>query len=94
MVEAENGHVAVELVKQKCPDLILMDLHMPVLNGLAATRLLRELDEMCDVPIIAVFANTKESSHAEARAAGCNEYLAKPVDFRELDHLLSNLLAA
>jgi two-component system, cell cycle response regulator DivK len=94
VLEAENGQVAVELAKQKCPDLILMDLNMPVLDGLAATRHLRELEEMCRVPIIAVSANSKDSHKADAFAAGCNEYLSKPVNFQELDHLLDNLLAA
>ena len=60
VLEAENGQAAVELAKQECPDLILMDLHMPVLDGLSATRLLRELDELCDVPIIAVSAHARE----------------------------------
>ena len=94
VLEAENGQVAVELAKQKCPDLILMDVNMPVLDGLAATRLLRELEEMCRVPIIAVSANSKDSHKADALAAGCNEYLTKPVNFKELDHLLISLLAA
>lgn len=94
VLEAENGQVAVELVKQQCPDLILMDLDMPVLDGLAATRILRELEEMSDIPIIAVSANSKESYQTAACAAGCNEYLTKPVDFNELNHLLSRHLAA
>lgn len=94
VLEAENGQVAVELAKRKCPDLILMDLNMPVLDGLAATRILRELEELCRVPIIAVSANTKESHQAAAFAAGCNEYMTKPVNFNELDNLLGSLLAA
>lgn len=94
VLEAENGQIAVELAKQKCPDLILMDLNMPVLDGLAATRVLRELKAMCRVPIIAVSANSKQSHKADALAAGCNEYLTKPVNFKELDHLLNSLLAA
>jgi CheY-like chemotaxis protein len=71
-----------------------MDLDMPVLDGLAATRILRALAELCDVPIIAVSAHTIESHRADAFAAGCNEYLTKPVDFTRLDYLLNSLLAA
>ena len=94
VLEAENGLAAVELAKRKCPDLILMDLNMPVLDGLAATRLLRQLDESCRVPIIAVSAYPIESCQADAFAAGCDEYISKPVDFEELNHLLNSLLAA
>ncbi|MGA9997706.1 MAG: response regulator [Pyrinomonadaceae bacterium] len=94
VLEAENGWAAIELAKRECPDLILMDLHMPVLDGLAATRRLRELDEICDVPIIAVSANPKDSHRDHAIAAGCNEYISKPIDFEHLDYLLSSLLAA
>ena len=94
VLEAENGQVAVELAKRKCPDLILMDLNMPVLDGLAATRLLRGLDGLCRVPVIAVSAYPKECCQADAFAAGCDEYISKPVDFEELNHLLNSLLAA
>jgi two-component system, cell cycle response regulator DivK len=94
VLEAEDGRAAVELAKHKCPDLILMDLDMPVLDGLAATRLLRELAGLCDVPVIAVSAHTRETHRADAFAAGCNEYLTKPVDFAWLDHLLNSLLTA
>ena len=94
VLEAENGQVAIELVKQKCPDLILMDLQMPVIDGLSATRILRECEEMWDVPIIAVSANPKDSHRRDALAAGCNEYVSKPIDFKHLGYLLSSLLAA
>lgn len=67
---------------------------MPVLDGLAATRLLRTLEALCEIPIIAISANAKESHRAEALAAGCNEYLTKPVDMTRLLHLLDSLLAA
>jgi two-component system, cell cycle response regulator DivK len=94
VLEAENGRVAVELARRKCPDLILMDLDMPVLDGFAATRRLRELDELYRVPIIAVSANPKDAFQADALAAGCNEYISKPVDFDELGYLMNSLLAA
>jgi CheY-like chemotaxis protein len=94
VLEAENGLAAVELARRECPDLILMDLNMPVLDGLAATRLLRGLDGLCGVPVIAISAYPKESCQADAYAAGCNEYISKPVDFDELGYLLNSLLAA
>ncbi|MGH9900316.1 MAG: response regulator, partial [Pyrinomonadaceae bacterium] len=53
VVEAVNGRDAVELARRRCPDLVLMDLGLPVLDGIAATRLMREMEEMCGVPIVA-----------------------------------------
>jgi CheY-like chemotaxis protein len=94
VVEAENGREAVEIARRRCPDLILMDLSMPVMDGLAATRLLRKMEEMYHVPIVAVSANRRESSQADALSAGCNEYLIKPVNFHQLDSLLGNWLPA
>ena len=94
VVEAENGREAIEIVRHKCPDLILMDLSMPVMDGLAATRLLRTTKEACHVPIVAISANRREQSQADALAAGCNEYLTKPVNFHQLDSLLGTWLPA
>jgi CheY-like chemotaxis protein len=92
VVEAENGLEAIESARRRCPDLILMDLSMPVMDGLVATRLLREIEAMCRVPIVAISANRREQSQADAFAAGCNEYLTKPVNFHQLHSLLGNLL--
>jgi CheY-like chemotaxis protein len=94
VVEAENGREAIEIVRHKCPDLILMDLSMPVMDGLAATRLLRQMEEVSHVPIVAITANRREQSQAEALAAGCNEYLIKPVNFHQLHSLLGTWLPA
>jgi two-component system cell cycle response regulator DivK len=94
VVEAENGREAIEIASRRCPDLILMDLCMPVMDGFAATRLLREIEDMCHIPIIAISANRREQSQDEALAAGCNEYLTKPVNFHQLNSLLSTWLPA
>ena len=94
VVEAENGREAIELARHKCPDLILMDLSMPVMDGFAATRRLRQIEEVSHVPIVAITANRKEQSQADALAAGCNEYLTKPVNFHQLHSLLDNWLEA
>jgi two-component system cell cycle response regulator DivK len=94
VVEAENGLEAIKMTRHKCPDLILMDLSMPVMDGLAATRLLRQTKEASHVPIVAITANRKEQSQADALAAGCNEYLTKPVNFHQLNSLLNTWLPA
>lgn len=93
VVEAVNGQQAIEIVQQEQPDLILMDLSLPMLDGLTATRRIRELNGMRNVPIIAVSAHDTADFHADALAAGCNEYVTKPIDFQQLERLLERLIA-
>jgi len=93
VVEAENGEEAVGKAEAETPDLILMDLSLPILDGLAATRRIRQLPDFSKVPVIAVSAHDTVDFHAEALAAGCNEYVTKPIDFDELEILLQRLLA-
>jgi two-component system cell cycle response regulator DivK len=92
VVEAVNGQEAVEKARNEHPDLILMDLSLPLLDGLAATRRIREYAELKKVPIVAVSAHDTADFHAEALAAGCNEYVTKPIDFDQLETLLSRLI--
>ncbi len=94
VIEAENGEEAVTKAEAENPDLILMDLSLPILDGLAATRLIRQLPDFGKVPVVAVSAHDTADFHAEALAAGCNEYVTKPIDFNELEILLQRLLAA
>jgi CheY-like chemotaxis protein len=92
VVEAVNGKQAVEFADAENPDIILMDLSLPMLDGLAATRRIREQNGHSKVPIIAVSAHDSADFHAEALAAGCNEYVTKPIDFDQLVQLLDRLL--
>lgn len=92
VVEAVNGREAVEKAVSERPDLILMDLSLPHLDGLAATRRIREQDGLSRVPIVAVSAHDTADFHADALAAGCNEYVTKPIDFDQLESLLQRLL--
>jgi CheY-like chemotaxis protein len=92
VVEAENGVEAVEIARRECPDLIIMDLSMPLLDGFAATRRIREIKELCHVRIVAVSGNGK-GQHDAALAAGCDDYLAKPFDFPQLEEILGQLLS-
>ncbi|HKG11897.1 MAG TPA: response regulator [Pyrinomonadaceae bacterium] len=93
VVEAVNGNQAVEAAERDHPDIILMDLSLPQLDGLAATRRIREQQGSHRVPIVAVSAHDSADFHAEALAAGCNEYVTKPIDFDQLVSLLSRLTA-
>ena len=92
VVEAVNGREAVEVAEREHPDLILMDLDLPILDGIAATQRIRKLFGLRDVPIIAVTAYPMSFTHVKAFAEGCNEYVAKPIDFDRMDELLSRYL--
>ena len=92
VVEAMNGEEAVKLAGTESPHLILMDLSLPIIDGLAATRLIRKLPEFESVPIIAVSAHDTSDFQSEAIDAGCNSYVTKPIDFNELEDLIAQLL--
>lgn len=92
VVEAINGEEAVEIAIRERPGLILMDLSLPKLDGLAATRRIRQDPELRQVPIVAVSAHDTADFHADALAAGCNDYVTKPIDFDQLEALLMRLL--
>lgn len=93
VMEAANGKEAVELAARERPDLILMDLNMPVMDGIEATHVLRERSEMAQVPIVAVTAHCSDGDwERKARAAGCDDCVAKPVNFDVLDNVLARFL--
>ena len=92
VVEAMNGEEAVRLAKAESPQLILMDLSLPVIDGLAATRLIRKLPDCQRTPIIAVSAHDTSDFQSEAIRAGCNSYITKPIDFNELEALIGQFL--
>jgi CheY-like chemotaxis protein len=91
--EAVNGLEAVKAAERETPSIILMDLSLPIVDGLAATRRIRQLPDLADVPIIAVSAHDTADFHAEALAAGCDAYITKPIDYTELEDLITDLTA-
>jgi CheY-like chemotaxis protein len=92
VVHAVDGWEAVKVALQERPHLILMDLHLPVLDGTEVTCLLSEQDGLRDIPVVAVTAHDTADSRADASDAGCVEYVTKPVDFDRLDGIISRLL--
>jgi len=93
VIEAADGIEAIDRVRQYHPDLILMDISLPVVDGLTATRAIREFDEESrTVPIIAVTAFGK-NYYKKAIEAGCNDLIDKPVDFDSLEPILKSYLA-
>jgi CheY-like chemotaxis protein len=89
--EAVDGFEAVEKTKQEQPDLIIMDISMPVLDGLAATRLIRESEIGNKVPIIAV-TGFGQNYYQQSLEAGCSKLINKPVNFDELFSLIEHYL--
>jgi len=92
VVEATDGEEAIELAVAEQPELILMDLSLPKLDGLSATRRIRQHRGLSEVPIVAVSAHDSPGLRTEALAAGCDEYVTKPIDFDQLSSLLNRLL--
>ncbi len=94
VVEAINGVEAVEVAGQIRPQIILMDLSLPFIDGLAATRRIRSLPGLGNVPIVAVSAHDTADFHSDALDAGCNAYITKPIDYPELEDVVNRLLAS
>jgi CheY-like chemotaxis protein len=91
VVEASNGLEALKLLEETSPDLVLMDLAMPLMDGLTATKTIRTIENGNHVPIIAVTAHGKRA-YETAIEAGCNDLLEKPVDFDSLRTVLHQYL--
>ena len=92
VIEAEDGAKAVEIALRERPDIILMDLTLPVMDGLAAAAMIRNDEQMREVPIIAVTAHQESDLRAEAKASGFNAYVTKPIDVPWLNELIKGLL--
>ena len=82
LLRAHNGIEAVTINEEEHPDLILMDIRMPEMNGLDATRIIKEVDS--NIPIIALSAYAFEENIREAKAAGCDLFMAKPFKVENL----------
>src|SRR5918993_138516 len=89
--EAENGVKGVEIALREHPDIILMDLTLPEMDGLEATARIRADAEMRDVPIIAVTAHSESDWREEAKASGFDAYVTKPIDGGWLSVLIKGL---
>jgi len=90
-IEAEDGEQALNAAEKAHPDLILLDMKMPRLDGLTVTRLIRSHPNLHEVPIVAVTGNATPQFQAEALRAGCNCCLVKPIDFDRLEELIQML---
>jgi len=94
VLEAKDGGEALSFAEKEHPDLILMDVRMPQLDGFETARRIRQSEKTGSVPIIFLSGFAETAFRNEAAAAGGNEYLIKPVDFGELETLLGRFLSA
>jgi CheY-like chemotaxis protein len=94
VIEARNGLEAVELTKQNCPALVFMDIQMPVMDGVTATRMLRRIEELCGMVIVAFSAFASGDSRQSALEAGCNEYVNKNEGINRLAGIAGRYLSA
>ena len=93
ILEAADGDPSVEVAARDRNDIILMDLQLPVLDGLAATERIRRIPEMRETIIVAVTAHNEADFRERARAAGCYAFFRKPIAIERLHVLLADLLA-
>ncbi|HEX8736149.1 MAG TPA: response regulator [Pyrinomonadaceae bacterium] len=88
VIEANNGEDAVRLAKSEMPNLILMDIAIPVVDGMEATRRIREFASPEAMPVVFISGYAQTGFRLSALASGGNEYLVKPIDFKELETML------
>ena len=91
VIEAADGYEAIETIQQLIPDLILMDIALPMMDGLTATKTIRKFKQGAEVPIIAVTAHGR-LLYQKAIEAGCNDLIEKPIDFDEFETVISQYL--
>lgn len=84
VLQAHDGEVGVELATNEQPDLILMDLSLPRMDGWTATRTIKANDDLRHIPIIALTAHAMVGDRERALEAGCDDYISKPIDLPEL----------
>ena len=94
IVEAVNGLEGVAMAERECPDLILMDIQLPGLDGYEATRRIKARPELCHIPVIAVTSYALSGDEVKAYQAGCDGYVTKPFSPRQLLAKVREYLAA
>jgi len=94
VLEAESGEEAVRVASAELPDLIIMDVMMPGISGLDATRRIREHEALRETPIVAVSAYGADQYRVRALESGCTDYVSTPFEPSMLEELIESLLAA
>lgn len=92
VVSAEDGEAALLAVEEHAPDLILMDVQLPKMDGYEATRRIKANKRFSDIPLVALTAHSMKGDRAKALDAGCDDYITKPVDAEQLLNSIKTLL--
>ncbi len=92
VLSAKDGEEGVNVARAEKPDLILMDLSLPRVDGWTATRMIKEDPEITNIPVIALTAHAMAGDRERALEAGCNDYITKPINMRELASKLKQYL--
>jgi len=92
VITATDGEAGVAKAESEIPDLVLMDLSLPKLDGWAATRIIKEKDNLNHIPIIALTAHAMVGDRERALEAGCDDYISKPINLQELAGILKKYL--
>jgi CheY-like chemotaxis protein len=94
VIIAEDGESGIRLAQESRPDLILMDMDLPVLDGWEATRRLKADPATCRIPVVALTAHAMKSDHDRAIASGCDDFATKPIEFTALLDKIRRALGA
>ena len=92
VIQATDGEQGVKIAGEQKPDLILMDLSLPRMDGWTATRLIKADPDLKEIPIIALTAHAMVGDRERALEAGCNDYVSKPINLRELANKLTQFI--
>ena len=91
ILQTKDGMEALKIARSEKPDLILMDISMPIMSGLEATEAIRKIEKFATTPIIALTAHAMEGDREKCLEAGCTEFATKPVNFKALIQTIENL---
>ena len=91
-IQTKDGRETLELAREHDPDLILMDIQLPEVSGLEVTKWLKEADDLCEIPVIAVTAFAMKGDEEKIRSGGCAAYIAKPISVAKFIETINSVL--
>ena len=94
VVEADNGNTGLQKAEMTAPDLVLMDINLPEIDGYELTHRLKQMPHLADVPVVAMTANVMKGDREKTLAAGCDGYIQKPIDVDQLPFQVARFLQA
>ena len=92
VLEAVNAEIGIQMARENLPDLVLMDIQLPGMDGLTATRIIKEDPDLQDIPVVALTSYAMQGDDEKAKLAGCSGYIAKPIDTRSFLDTVANKL--